>query len=121
MKSRRRVNSDVMFLPYQELCGSRLNYKLVHASIRVATLVGIALVFVVAFAGRFNPPLEQLTVYFFFGLPIAVLFIAVFESFWFRRTEHETRAVAVDWLFVLALLVVWAFEMVRILLTPVFL
>ncbi len=110
-----------MLLPYDEICGSRLNYKLVHASIRVATLAGIALVFVVAFAGRFNRVLEELTDYLFFGLPIAVLFVAVFESFWFRRTEPETRAVAVDWLFVLVFLVVWAFEMVRILLTPAFL
>ena len=109
-----------MLLPYHELCGSRLNYKLVHASIRVASLAGIAVVFVVALAGRFNPVLEQLTIYSFFGLPIAVLVFAVFESFWFVRAKLETRAVAIDWFFVLAFLVIWAFEMVRGLLTPTF-
>jgi hypothetical protein len=34
----------------------------------------------------------------FLGLPIVVLSIAVFESVWFRRTEREHRAVAIDWL-----------------------
>jgi len=109
-----------MLLPYHELCGSRLNYKLVHASIRIASLVGIVVVLVVALAGRFNPLLEQLNIYSFFGLPIAVLLSAVFESFWFGRTKPETRAVALDWFFVLAFLVVWAFAMARLLLTPAF-
>jgi len=43
-------------------------------------------------------------------------FGCIFESVWFRRMEHEQRAVAIDWLFVVAYLVVWAFEMVRVIL-----
>jgi ABC-type dipeptide/oligopeptide/nickel transport system permease subunit len=116
MKSRRPVNSDVILLPFDEICGSRLNYKLAHASIRVACLVGIAVVFVVTFAGRFDRVLEQFTIYLFLGLPLIVLSVAIFESVWFRRTEPEQRAVAIDWLFVVAYLVVWAFEMVRVIL-----
>jgi len=109
-----------MLLSFDEVCGSRLNYKLVHASIRVACLVGLAVVFVVAFAsGRFDPVLEQITLYLFLGLPIVVLSIGVFESVWFRRTEREHRAVAIDWLLVLAYLVVWAFEMVRVIVTGI--
>jgi hypothetical protein len=108
-----------MLLPLDEICGSRLNYKLVHASIRVACLVGLAVVFVVAFAGRLDPLLEQIIFYLFLGLPIAVLSIGVFESIWFRRTEREHRAVAIDWLLALTYLVVWAFEMVRVIVTGI--
>jgi hypothetical protein len=108
-----------MLLPFDELCGSQLNYKFVHASIRVGCLVGLAVVFVVAFAGRFDPLLEQLTLYLFLGLPVVVLSLGVFESIWFRRTEREHRAVAIDWLLVLAYLVVWAFEMLQVILTGI--
>jgi hypothetical protein len=80
MNSRRPVNSDVMLLPFDEIYGSHLNYKLVHPSIRVTCLVGIAVVFVVEFAGRFDPVLEQITFYLFLGLPLAVLSLCVFES-----------------------------------------
>src|SRR5712664_511137 len=64
--SRGHLNSDVMLLPFDQLCGSRLNYKLVHAFVRLASLGGIALVFVVVFAGRLSSAaLETLTVYLF--------------------------------------------------------
>jgi hypothetical protein len=108
-----------MLLPFDEICGSRLNYKLVHASIRVACLIGLAVVFVVAFAGRLDPVLEQIIFYLFLGLPIAVLSIGVFESVWFRRTASEHRAVAIDWILVLAYLVVWAVEMVNVIVTGI--
>jgi hypothetical protein len=110
-----------MLLPFDQLCGSRLNYKLVHASIRLACLVGIGVVFVVMYAGRFNPVLEQLTILSFFGLPVAVLSSAVFESVWFGRTKLDIPAVAIDWFFVLAFLLVWAYEMLYLLMMPVFL
>jgi hypothetical protein len=119
MESRRPINSDVMLLPFDEICGSRLNYRLVHASIRVACLVGIAVCFVVAFAGRFDPVLEEIVFCLFFGLPLAVVSVAVFESVWFRRTEREQRAVAIDWLLLIVYLVVWAVEMVRVILTGI--
>ena len=107
---------SVMLLTIDQLCGSRLNYKFVHASIRVTCLVGIAIVFVVALAGRFDRVLEQITIYLFWGLPLAVLSVAIVESFWFRRTEREQRALALDWLFVLLYLITWAVEMVRVIL-----
>ncbi len=108
-----------MLLPFDEICGSQRNYKLVHASLRVACVVGLAVVFAVAFAGRFDPVLEQITFYLFLGLPLVVLSMGIFESVWFRRTEREHRAVAIDWLLVLAYLLVWAFEMVRVIVTGI--
>jgi hypothetical protein len=114
--------ATVMLLPFDQVCGSRLNYKLVHASIRIACLVGIAVVLVIALVHhRFNPVLEQLTVVAFFGLPVAVLSTAVFESVWFGRTKLDIPALAIDWFFVLAFLLVWAYEMLYLLMMPVFL
>jgi hypothetical protein len=60
-----------------------------------------------------NAGLENLTFYWFYYWPIVVLSLVAFESFWLGQTELEMRALAIDWLFVLAYLGIWGFEIVR--------
>jgi hypothetical protein len=108
-----------MFLPLEQLCGSRLKYKLVHAVVRVASLVSILLIFIISMGMLSNAGFENLIVFWFWYWPIAVVSVVVFESFWLGRSELEMRALAIDWLFALAYLAVWCFEIVKMWAPPV--
>jgi hypothetical protein len=114
----RPVNLGVMLLPIEQLCGSRLNYKLFHGFVRLTCSLSIALVFLnIYLSHKFvsvlpNSGLEDLDIHWFFISPLVVLSMVVFESLWLRRTEPEMRSLAIDWLFVLAYLCVWCFGIV---------
>jgi len=121
MKSRRRVNSVVMSLPFEHLCGSRLNHKIVHGAVRVTCIFSAVLLIILFYSTKFfeltrNTTLDDVAAYWFFSSPIIILAIAVADSFWFGRTRPETQALAIDWLFVLAYLVFWCYQVVKILL-----
>jgi hypothetical protein len=58
--------------------------------------------------------------FFYYSVPV-ILLVAIFESFWFRRTAPELRPLAIDWFFVLGYLAVWGFGMIKGLLQmPIF-
>jgi hypothetical protein len=106
-----------MSLPLEQFCGSRLNYKVLHAALRLVSLSTIGLCFIIALSGRIKPPaLETVIAYAFLCSPVALISVVVFESFWFVKTRNEQRALAIDWFFVIAALVAWGIEMVRIIL-----
>jgi hypothetical protein len=115
-----------MLLPFEQLCGSRLDYKIVHAFVRLTCVVSAVLLFILFYSAKVfalirHTPLDDIASYWFFSSPIIVISIAVFDSFWFVRTQPETRALAIDWLFVVAYLIVWCFQMLKIFLSfPVF-
>jgi hypothetical protein len=106
-----------MLLPLEQFCGSRLNYRVLHVALRMVSLSTIALCFVIALSGRIKPPaLETVIAMLFFCSPVVLISVVVFESFWFVKSRNEHRALAIDWFFVIAALVAWAIEMVRIIL-----
>ena len=122
MNSRRRVNSTVMSLPFEQLCGSRFDYKVVHAAVRIVCLISALMLAVLFYSTKFfqltrNTPLDDISLYWFFSSPVIILAIAVTDSIWFRRTQPETQALAIDWLFALAYLAFWCYQMVKILLS----
>jgi hypothetical protein len=118
MNSRRRVNSIVMSPFIDEVFGSSRNAKIVHGMIRLTCLSGIIL-FVLSIcletATTIHIPdwsaywFGFLDIVLFFVAPVIFLVAAICESAWFRRRSTETRAIAVDWLFVIAYLVIWCF------------
>ena len=110
--------AGVMSLTFEQLCGSRLNYKLLHAAIRIASLITIALTFVIMLSGRVEQfALQNLVIYPLLCSPIVIISVVIFESFRLRRNQVEHRAVAIDWLFVILSLTVWCVEVFRILST----
>jgi hypothetical protein len=115
-----------MLLPFEQLCGSRLNYKIVHAFVRLTCMVSAVLLLMLFYSAKIfelirNTPLAHVAFYWFLSSPIIVISIAAFNSFWLVRTQPETRALAIDWLFVVAYLVVWCFQVLKIFLSfPVF-
>jgi hypothetical protein len=69
-----------------------------------------------------NDRVADVTVQWFlyYSVPV-ILSVAVFESFWLRRTEREFRPLAIDWFFVLGYLIVWGFGVVEAFLhVPIF-
>jgi len=109
-----------MLLPVEQFCGSRLNYKLFHALLRVTCSLSIVLVLIIFFTSRLsnallgNPFVGDFAFqWFLYYSPVAVLSLCVFGSFWLGRTELESRALAIDWFFVLGYLFVWGFGVVK--------
>ena len=109
-----------MLLPLEQFCGSRFNYKLVHAFLRLTCLLTAAFIIMI-----FNAPhaldlfLRNGIVadfsfrwFLYYSVPV-ILSVVIFESFWFRRTKPELRPLAIDWFFVLGYLVVWGFGVVE--------
>ena len=107
-----------MLLPFEQLCGSRLNYRLLHAALRIASLITISLTLVIILSGWAETlALKSFGIYLLLCLPIVIVTVVIVESFRLRRDHSEHRAVAIDWLFVIASLAVWCVEMFRILAT----
>jgi len=102
-----------MLLALDELCGSGRSDKIIHGAIRVTCLSSTVLfIFSIYFLlnGKdilFHTGLERFDVAWFFIAPVVFILAAMLESVWFRRRKAEVRAVAIDWFFVLAYLVVW--------------
>jgi hypothetical protein len=118
MNSRRRVNSDVMLLSFEHQCGSRLNYNLLHAAIRISNLITVALMFLIIFSGHVeNVAIHNFVIYPLLCAPIGILLVVIFESVRLRRNQIAQRAVAIDWLFMIASLAVWCVEIFRMLTT----
>ena len=98
-----------------QLWGSTRNNKIIHSAIRLICLSSIVLfVFSIYFlhSGKdmlFHAGFERFDVTWFFIAPVVFVSAAVLESVWFRRKNPEVRAVAIDWFFVLAYLMVWCF------------
>jgi hypothetical protein len=100
----------------EQLSGSRSNYGLLHAALRIASLITISLALVIILSGRVETlALKNFIIYPFLCSPIVIATVAIFESFRLRRDRSEQRALAIDWLFVIASLAVWCVEMFRIL------
>ena len=103
---------------FEQLSGSRLNYTRLHAALRIASLITISLTFVIILSGRAEKlAFRSFGIYLLLCLPIAIVTVVIVESFQLRRDHSEHRAVAIDWLFVIASLAVWCVEMFRILAT----
>ncbi len=115
-----QLKAIVMLLSLEQICGSRLNYKLFHGFVRLTCSLSIALVFILVWSPHFadvwlrNTRLEGLAIqWFLFYSPITTVSLCIFESFWLRRTEIEMRALALDWLFVVVYLIVWGFGILK--------
>ena len=107
-----------MLLTPEQRCSSRLNYRLLHASLRIASLITISLTLVIILSGRVETlALKTFIIYPLLCSPIVIVTVVIFESFRLRQDHSEQRAVAIDWLFVIASLAVWCVEMFRILTT----
>ena len=107
-----------MLLTFEQLCGSQLNYRLLHAALRIASLITISLTLVIILSGRAETlALKSFGIYLLLCLPIVIVTVVIVESFRLRRDHSEHREVAIDWLFVIASLAVWCVEMFRILTT----
>jgi len=100
-------------LPSLNNLGSGRSNKIIHGAIRVTCLSSIVLfILSIYFLSNgkdilFHTGLERFDVAWFFIAPVAFISAAIVESVWFRRSGVEGRAVAIDWFFVLAYLVVW--------------
>ena len=107
-----------MLLTFEQPCGSRLNYRVLHAVLRIASLITISLTLVIILSGRAETlALKSFGIYLLLSLPIVMVTVVIVESFRLRRDHSGHRAVAMDWLFVIASLAVWCVEMFRILTT----
>jgi hypothetical protein len=123
-----QLKASVMLLPLEQFCGSRFDYKLLHAFVRLTCLVTAAFIIMIFNAQHLtnvilqNDRVADVTVQWFlyYSVPV-ILSVAVFESFWLRRTEREFRPLAIDWFFVLGYLIVLGFGVVEAFLhVPIF-
>jgi len=105
-----------MLLTFERLCGSRLN-RVLHAALRIASLITISLTLVIILSGRAETLALKFGIYLLLCLPIVIVTVVMVESFRLRRDYSEHRAVAIDWLLVIASLAVCSVEMFRILTT----
>jgi hypothetical protein len=102
--------------------------KPLHAFVRLMCLLTATFIIMIFNAQRLtnvllhNDVVADVTFqwFFYYSVPV-ILLVAIFESFWFRRTAPELRPLAIDWFFVLGYLAVWGFGMIKGLLQmPIF-
>jgi hypothetical protein len=113
-----QLKAVVMLLAFEQLFGSGLNYRRLHAALRIASLIAISLTLAIILSGWAETlAVKSFGISLLLCMPIVIVTVVIIESFRLRHNHSQHRAVAIDWLFVIASLAVWCVEMFRILTT----